>query len=257
MPGLSISIVTYNNEQTIGATLRSLLDHLPKNLAVWIYLVDNDSTDQTVSIAKTFVPRIVLLQSSQGNIGFGAAHNLVLRYLESTVHIIMNPDITINDDQTLSILHDYLHDHLDVGMIVPRIFNEQGELQYLCRRHLTVFDLIIRFLPWHLFRAKEDFHQMKDHDYSKSFTVEFASGCLMAIRTELLKSLQGFDQRFFLYAEDADLTRRVNQISQTLYIPEAVVIHKWERSSYKSLRMTLIHLMSLVRYFQKWGWSFK
>ena len=257
MIDLSISIVTFNNAGIIGATLESLLSRLPGDLTCRIFVIDNGSTDGTVEIVSRLSSPVNLIRSERGNIGFGAAHNLALPRLDSTVHVIMNPDITLADGRTLAILFSYLRDHPAVGMIVPRILNERGELQYLCRRHLTVSDLLIRFLPGQLFRKKEDFHQMKDHDYSQPFPVEFASGCLMAIRTDLLKALHGFDERFFLYAEDADLTRRVNQISRTLYVPDAVVIHKWERSSYKNLRLTLIHLTSLVRYFRKWGWSFK
>jgi GT2 family glycosyltransferase len=75
----------------------------------------------------------------------------------------------------------------------------------------------------------------------------------MALRTDLFRELGGFDERIFLYAEDADLTLRVNQVSRTVYVPDAMVRHEWQRSSYKKFGMFSKHLRSLAYYFRKWG----
>ena len=257
MKTISISIVTYNCEKTIGKTLASLFAHLPADFLCSVFVIDNGSKDRTLKEMEPYMDRIILIQSPQGNIGFGAAHNLIIDQLTSAVHMIMNPDITLLDDTSLEVLYNFLTSQRDAGMAVPRIVDEKNELQYLCRRNPTVLDLALRFLPGHLFKKRENYHMMKDMDYGKPFDVPFASGCFMAIRTSLFRDLGGFDDRFFLYAEDADLTRRVNQVSRTVYVPEAVVCHSWERASYKDINMTKIHLKSLWTYFRKWGFQFK
>lgn len=254
---LSICIVTYNNEDTIGKTLEALYTCMPDYAKCRVYIVDNGSTDRTLEKMAHYLDRVKLIQSPKGNIGFSAANNLILNELDSKYHVIMNPDIYLKDNISLTALINYLEDNPDAGMAVPKIVNEQGELQYLCRRHLTIIDLIFRFFPTAVGAKRRDYHEMKDKDYNISFEVEFASGCFMMIRTELFKKLGGFDERFFLYAEDADLTRRVNQISKTVYVPQAVVCHAWERASYRDPAMTRIHLKSLWLYFRKWGLAFK
>lgn len=254
---VTISIVTYNNEATIGKTLESLMLHLPEEYSCSVFVIDNGSSDRTLLEIAKYKDRITLINSPSGNIGFGAAHNLVIDQVDSEIHLIVNPDIVFFDDQSIISLIRYLEDHPDVGMVVPRIVDEKGDLQYLCRRNPTILDLVLRFLPGHFFPKREDYHVMKDKDYKKPFEVPFASGCFMAIRTSLFRELGGFDERFFLYAEDADLTRGVNQISKTVYVPDAVVCHLWARASYKDNKMTRIHLYSLLMYFRKWGFRFK
>lgn len=257
MPSVSIAIVTYNSARTIADALSSVFRHMPEDLDYVLYVIDNGSTDTTLAEIEPFSDRITLIKSPEGNIGFGAAHNLVLPRLDSAVHMIMNPDITLIDERSIPALFAYIENHPDVGMAVPQILDEENRLQYLCRRQLTVVDLMLRFLPGNLFRKRMDRHVMKDMDYSKPFDVPFASGCFMAIRTELFRDLNGFDEGFFLYAEDADLTNRVNRISRTVYVPEAKVCHGWERASYKHISVTKIHIRSLMRYFRKWGLKFR
>jgi len=269
---LTISIVTYNSEDTIRKTLQSLLDHWPSALSCHVYVIDNGSDSppdkspaNSLPVGKSpakdlpgfYDDRFTFVSSEHGNVGFGAAHNSVLPLLDSACHLIMNPDIVILDDNTIPTLTAYLDGHPDVGMAVPQIVDDDGKLQYLCRRNPTVLDLFLRFCPWKIGTKRQDYHTMKDKDYTQSFEVEFASGCFMMIRTELFKKLGGFDERFFLYAEDADLTRRVNLTSKTVYVPEAIVRHGWQRASYKNPGLTRIHMKSLFQYFRKWGFAFK
>ena len=269
--------MTYNSQDTIRKTLQSLLDHWPSALSCHVYVIDNGSDSLREKSPANSLPkgkssakdlpiedlpgfhddRFTFVASEHGNVGFGAAHNFVLPLLDSACHLIMNPDIVLLDDNSIPTLVSYLNGHPDVGMTVPQIVGDDGKLQYLCRRNPTVLDLFLRFFPGKLGTKRQDYHTMKDKNYTQSFEVEFASGCFMMIRTELFKKLGGFDERFFLYAEDADLTRRVNLTSKTVYVPEAIVRHGWQRASYKNPRLTCIHMKSLFAYFGKWGFAFK
>lgn len=256
MSRLSVSIVTYNSAATIRATLDSLLA-LTEPQGWIVYLVDNGSSDQTTAILDTYGARIRRLGPERGNIGFGAAHNRLLPLLDSDYHLILNPDVAFRDMASLTQLTTRLDTDASVGLAAPRIVSPRGELQMLCRRDPTVLDLALRLLPQRIGRRRQAWHTMQDRDYSQSFDVPFASGCCLLIRTRLWRDLGGFDERFFLYLEDADLTRRVRQIARAVYVPESTVVHAWQRGSYRSLRLALTHLVSLARYFSKWGWRWR
>lgn len=93
---------------------------------------------------------------------------------------------------------------------------------------------------------------MKETGYDKPFEVEYATGCFMFFRTEIFKQLKGFDEHIFLYLEDADITRRVNQISKTIFYPYNYVIHDWQRGAHKNLKLMWINVKSAIWYFWKW-----
>jgi len=84
--------------------------------------------------------------------------------------------------------------------------------------------------------------------------VPYLSGCFMLFRTEALKEVGLFDERFFMYPEDIDLTRRIHAKYRTVFYPEVSIIHHHAQSSYLNLKMLFIHITNMVKYFNKWGW---
>ena len=96
---------------------------------------------------------------------------------------------------------------------------------------------------------------MADHDCSQVFDVEYLSGCCMLIRMEAFQSCGGFDERFFLYLEDADLTRSLARWGRCIHLPVASVVHGWGRGNYRNLRLMAVNLVSAWHYFRKWGWQ--
>ena len=86
--------------------------------------------------------------------------------------------------------------------------------------------------------------------------IPYLSGCFMLLRTKAVQEARLFDERFFMYPEDIDLTRRIHQNYLTVFFPHVTIIHNHERGSYKSLKMLWIHIINMCRYFNKWGWFF-
>ena len=86
--------------------------------------------------------------------------------------------------------------------------------------------------------------------------VPYLSGCFMLLRTEALKNVGMFDERFFMYPEDIDLTRRIHRKYKTIFYPNVSVVHHHARASYQNVRLLAVHVWNLVRYFNKWGWFF-
>ena len=78
----------------------------------------------------------------------------------------------------------------------------------------------------------------------------------MFFRVAALKEIGLFDERFFMYPEDIDITRRMHERFRTVYYPKVCVIHDHAAESYKSARMLKIHMINMVKYFNKWGWFF-
>jgi len=142
-----------------------------------------------------------------------------------------------------------------VGMVIPNIVDQSGKRQLVYRKEVTIFDMFIRMFCKELFPKRIAKHTLQDQDYSKTFQVPFGQGSFLVIRTDLFKKIGGFDDRFFMYMEDADLCKRVNQVSKLMYYPGATVIHKWEQGSHKNKILFKYHVQSMNKYFKKWGYK--
>ncbi len=254
---LTISIVVYKSYADILLLLDDIEKYVSKDLNKQIYIVDNSAFPEGNPDRDDFCRRLskyadVKYIDAGGNIGFGAGHNLILTQTDSKYHAIVNPDIRLKDDAFSKII-SYMDENPDVGMTIPRLTDDKGNLQSVYRRELTVIDMFLRMFIKKGFKKRKAYHTMQDMDYTKPFNVPFGQGSFLVIRTDLLKKLNGFDERFFLYMEDADLCKRVNQISQLMYYPGAEAIHNWERGSYKNKKLFITHVKSMIKYFGKWG----
>lgn len=254
---LSVCIVAYHNYDDIENAIHTMEKYTSSNISKKVYVVDNGNTPDVRKENEEFSQYIkkypdVTYVDAKKNLGFGRGHNMVLPYLESEYHCIMNPDILFFEDAFRSILQ-YMDDNKQVGMVIPNIVDEQNHRQLVYRKELTVFDMFIRMFAKNLFPRRIASHTLQDMDYSKPFQVPFGQGSFLVIRTELFKQINGFDDRFFMYLEDADLCKRVNQVSRLMYYPDATVIHKWEQGSHKSKTLFKYHVQSMVKYFKKWG----
>jgi hypothetical protein len=76
----------------------------------------------------------------------------------------------------------------------------------------------------------------------------------MFLRVNAIKEVGLFDERFFLYAEDIDFTRRMHEKYDTLFYPKVSVYHTFTRGSRKEFKLMIIHIISIIKYFNKWGW---
>ncbi len=256
---LSVSIVIYRDSEAAEKAVRSIEEQTACSVTKTLYVIDNGAAEFAGDREgfRTFLAQFpdVKYVPASSNLGYGAAHNLILAELDSDFHAILNPDIELREDVFSKIL-GFMSVNQDCGMVIPRLTDEAGNLQQAYRRELTVTDLLIRYLFPNGFKKRQARHTMQDMDRSRPFEVPFGQGSFLVIRTELFRKLKGFDERFFLYMEDADLCRRVNEISRLLYFPDASVIHGWERSSYHDRALFRIHLRSMGQYFDKWGWKF-
>ena len=87
--------------------------------------------------------------------------------------------------------------------------------------------------------------------------VPYLSGCFMFLRVAALKDVGLFDEKIFMYGEDADLCRRLFEFGyKNIYLPNINIVHAFQKGSHKSVRLTWIGIKSAFYYFNKWGWFF-
>ncbi len=244
---VSASIVTYNNAGEIESCIESLLSHT-KGVDFCLYISDNGSEDDTVSRIRKRFPEVAVLENG-ANLGFGAGHNKVLPLIDSDYHVMVNPDILLKED-AVSGLAAYLDAHPEAGLIMPDILNEDGTRQELPKLHPTPFYLAAGRLPG--LKKYRRAYCRSDEALDKPTEIDFCSGCFAMIRTELFRKLGGFDERYFLYMEDADLSREVQKTHKVIFDPEVRVTHAWHRASRKSFKALKLHLASAGKYFRKW-----
>lgn len=220
-----------------------------------LYLVDNSTDDYLKGVVQG--DNVTYIHSKK-NIGYGKGHNLVLKSVLNTsrYHLVINPDITFSSD-ILSKLISYMNNQPEVGLLMPKILSQDGDIQYLSKLIPTPLNLIIRMaLPRWVFKSKRERYQLEFTDYNSVIEAPFLSGCFMFLRTRALKEVGNFDDRFFMYTEDLDLSRRIHEKYKTVYYPEVEIIHEHAKESFNSIKYLFIHTISAIKYFNKWGWFF-
>lgn len=254
MLDISVSVVTYNNSEVISNTIKSLVKYLPCKLSCEIYIIDNNSIDNTVKLIENIKDSRIKIIKLNKNLGFGKAHNIAIKKSNSKYHIVLNPDIIIKNN-IIKELFDCMENNKNIGLLSPLIKYPNGDIQNLCKLNPTVLDMGIRFCSDKILKRRQAKYTMLNTGYNKEFNIPYATGCFMFFRTTTLKKIKGFDENFFMYLEDADITRRINEISETIFYPYNYIIHIWERGSHRKLKLIYINIKSLIYYFNKWGWK--
>lgn len=255
---LSISIVVYKKYDDVLLAIDSIERCTDQSLSKRIYIVDNSCYADDNHYKQTFLKTLLKYEDveyldARKNIGFGKGHNFVLPKLDSDFHAIVNPDVILYSETFLPLV-DFLETHPDVGMTAPMLTDEYNNVQNVFRRQLTVVDLFCRYVHFcGPLRKRLDYHTMADVDKTNDFECPFIQGSFLVVRTKLFKDLKGFDERYFMYAEDADLCKSFSKKSKVVVHPAVKVVHKWERASHASFKLMRIHAISLVKYFLKWG----
>lgn len=271
---LNVSIVLYHpNWQEVAALTKVLLQ---SHYTHRVYWVDNspaetkalpmeedvlrigyDSGEDTDYEDNEGAKRRVVYIFNGKNLGYGAAHNIAIResvYDDIPLHLVINPDILVTAE-ALDTMVEFITAHHEVGQLMPHVVYPTGETQYLCKLLPTPLDVFgRRFLPKRWMAKRNAHFELRASGYDKMMNVPYLSGCFMLLRTEAVLKARLFDERFFMYPEDIDLTRRIHRDYLTVYFPYATIVHNHAQASYHSPKMLWIHVVNMCRYFNKWGW---
>lgn len=248
---LTASLVLYNNARSLfEKAIESYLDGTDDGI---LYVVDNSPDPLQCDWFQH--PRVRYVHA-QRNLGFGAGHNVAIRQLSSDgAHLLLNPDIEF-DREVLPALLETLAALPRASALMPRIQFPDGSPQHLCKRLPTPIDLFVRrFLPSPRLRDRLNrTYELRNLPLDRLSIVPSLSGCMLLIPTRHLLAIGGFDERYFMYMEDVDLVRRLGDLGGTYFVPTVHVTHAYAKGSYRNRRLLIYHVVSAVRYFQKWGW---
>jgi GT2 family glycosyltransferase len=254
MSEITASVVLYNTPES---QLMRLIECIEKSsISADTYMVDN--SPHPADLSCFHLPGIKYIRAD-ANKGYGAGHNIALRRIidHSKYHFVLNPDVYFGPEE-LEKMIGFMDANPAIGHLMPKVVYPDGSLQYLCKLLPTPADLFVRRFAYgpmeRIAYALGERFELRHSGYDKVMDVPFLSGCFMLLRTTALHSVGLFDERFFMYGEDIDLSRRMHAQYRTVFYPSATIVHDHARESYKSKRALWIHITNLVKYFNKWGW---
>lgn len=221
-----------------------------------VYLIDNSVVNNRSFFND--IDQNVIYIHNKTNVGFGIGHNIALLKaidLGAKYHFIINPDIDFKGDVIESMI-GYMEDNSDVGMLMPKILNTDGTIQFLPKLLPTPLDVIRRKLKLSSTAHKNfvDKYEMRLASSDVAYCTPVLSGCFNLLRIEAIKEIGGFDEKFFMYFEDWDLSRRMVKKYKTVYYPLVSVYHGYQSGASKNISLFLAFLRSYFIYFNKWGW---
>ncbi|MBI2459424.1 MAG: glycosyltransferase family 2 protein [Parcubacteria group bacterium] len=255
---LSIIIVSWNVKEKLKDNLRALYES--QNVDFEIFVVDNNSSDQTVAMVKNDYPKVKLIANSE-NLGFAKANNQAIKLAAGRYILLLNPDMRVFDD-TLSRVVSWSDKHERAWVIGCRLIDESARIvkQVRCFPGLADQLAIILKVP-HIFPAVLNKYLMNDFDYSKSASVDSIRGGFFMIRREAIAKIGWLDERYFLWFEEVDYCRRVKEAGGEIwYVPGAECIDLIGQS-FKQVNLAVKQRYfrdSMLKYFKKWqpGWQY-
>lgn len=237
---VSIIILSYNTRDLTLSCLQSLQKKL-KGFAHEIIVVDNASSDDSVTAIEKEFPQVKLIQSKK-NVGFAAGCNLGAEHAKGEHLLFLNSDVELFENTPEKLLRVFTT-HPDAGIVGGMLQNKDGTLQ---RSYASFYSLpnVSRML---FGGDKAEIKRFTDNAVRK---VDWVSGGCMLVDREAFTKLHGFDVRFFMYVEDMELCYRAHEQGKSVYIdPSSLVTHIGQGSSDKTF--AIVQIYSGLTYFYK------
>jgi GT2 family glycosyltransferase len=272
-PDVSVCIVSWNAREYLRRCLASLYHpHHPDVLAAWeragrpveeftrervsweVVVVDQESLDGSAGMAEREFPDAKVVRQ-RPNLGFAGGNNVAFRHARGRYLLLLNSDTVVRPGWMTELV-EYGDAHPRAGLIGPRLLNPNGSLQYSCRRFPSLGAGVFRNTPFEWLAPKNRFVQdylMEDWDHAEAREVDWLSGACVMARRDMVEEIGGLDERYFMYFEDVEWSRRAHDRGwEVHYVPEPVVIHEVGRSSdRRPKRMIVMHHQSAYRYFSE------
>jgi len=270
-PSLSVSLVLYQSDRDLlSATLDCLEGAIERAQAAGLLLapvsltvVDNDSPADYRAGVQPLVARdherlVCRWHPLSANLGFGAGHNQALREATSDLHLVLNPDVELSPDALVEALR-WLEDNPRTVLVAPAAQGSRGDVEYLCKRYPSVMLLLARASGqrWfqHLLDKRLARYEMRELVTAQEpVDVPLVSGCCMLARTAALQSVGGFDETFFMYFEDFDLSIRIAARGRVVFLPTMRIVHHGGYAASKGWQHIRMFARSAITFFRRYGW---
>lgn len=256
MVDISVIIVSWN----VADYLRHCLDSLRAEAArhtspsIEVVVVDNDSTDDTVEMARDAFPEARLIVNSV-NVGFTRANNQGISVASGRFILLLNPDTEVLPG-AMEAMVAYLDAHPQVGSLGPELLYSDGSHQSSRRRFPTLATAFVEstilqsYLPNSRLLKR---YYCLDLPAGQTQEVDWLVGACLLVRREAIENVGLLDEGYFMYSEEMDWCYRIKKAGwKVVYLPEARVVHHYARSSSQDLPRQHIHFQaSKCRYFAK------
>lgn len=232
-----ISIVSHNQSSLAYDLVFSLLN----NTTATIHYIENDPKASLIKISSSNI----IIHHNDKIKGFGENHNFAFKNLqacEDDIFVICNPDISFNIIELKKFIH--LCNHIGNELSTIRIIDNYGHTQDNIRANLNLPNLLFR----HMFRTNPI---ITESNY-------WFAGMFLFCKCKTFEILRGFDERFFLYCEDADLSYRARYQGIGLKTYNSVTfVHNARRDSNKKMYFLFLHIISICKFWLKHGFLFQ
>jgi GT2 family glycosyltransferase len=251
---ISIVIVNYKVKEYIANLLNSIYK-AQKQFNLQIIVVDNNSEDDSITYLRNKYPDVTYIENHE-NLGFGKANNQGFDIAEGKYTLVINPDTLVSED-TLEVLMQHMEENSLCGASGCKILNPDGTFAPESKRSVPTISTAIakvlgfnKLFPQHKILGSYYLGWIGEDEQS---SIPVLSGCFMFWRTSVLKQLDGFDERFFMYGEDIDLCYRIQNTDYYIdYVPKTSIIHyKGESTRKGDMRYVKIFNKALYQFFEK------
>ena len=229
---LSVVIVNYQTFELTRNTINSIFEY-SYPFSYEILVVDNASSDDSLSKLQDYFKDKVTFIASKENNGFAAGNNQALRIAKGRYVLLLNSD-TIVWENTLEDIYNYMEEHTDVGASGCRVLLENGDLDKACKRSFpNVKNSFFRL--FHIpTNSKDDNYNLDDLPDDEIYEIDCLTGAFMFMRAEALNEAGLLDETFFMYGEDIDLCYRIKKAGwKIIYYGESKITHLKGASSKK------------------------
>ncbi len=250
---LSIIIVSWNVEKLLIKNLEAIFNY-NQGISFEIFVVDNNSTDNTVESIRKIFPQIKLIENSE-NLGFAKANNIAIKRSIGRYVLLLNPDMRVCKN-TLKDMVKWMDNNKNIGVGGCKLINKKEENIKHIRRFPTLFDqsMIILKVP-HLFPGILNKYIINDFNYSKEGIVDSIRGSFFMIRKKVINKIGLLDENFFIWFEEVDYCKRVYFSKwNVVYNPE-VKCYDYVGKSFSQVRRNIKQKYfkeSMLKYFKKW-----
>lgn len=270
MKDLNIVFLNYLCKEDIVNAIETLIADIKGSpYDIQITVADNsDNKDQIKEELMARFPEVVYVNSG-GNVGFGKGNVVGYTQAEARYYFSINRDTLFPEGgNTIDRLIQYMDAYPDVGCIGPKLLNLDGSLQYSCYRYDRGSMLVkpLKQINWdkkfNLVKKYADRLIMKDFDHEQTIPVDWVLGAAMMVRREVIEDIGYFDDRYFMYLEDADWCRRMWKAGWPVYyVHDIIIMHRHERASAQTPgvlralwknKLARIHLDSWIKFLWKW-----